>query len=86
MIFDFGMKILIFLCSVFFAIFWYLCNLWTAPGHIRAGVPPEKRDPLRAAIVSFFVTFRIFFIASLVLIIFSFLFRYFLSLIPLIKP
>jgi len=86
MIFDIGMKILFFFSSIFFAIFWYLANIWTAPGHIRAGAPPEKRDPLRAVFVSFFVTFRIFLIASLCLIVFSFLFRYLLDLLPLIRP
>jgi len=80
------MKILIFLCSIFFAVFWYLTNIWTAPGHIRAGLPPEKKDPLRALFVSLFVTFRIFFIASLVLALFSFLFKFILDFLPTIKP
>jgi magnesium-transporting ATPase (P-type) len=86
MFFLTGMKILIFLGFIFFFIFWYLSNIWTAPGHLRLGVPKEKRDPLRAMIVSLFVTFKFFFIGIIILGILSLIFRFLPDLTRIFKP
>ncbi|KPJ56988.1 hypothetical protein AMJ49_03020 [Parcubacteria bacterium DG_74_2] len=80
MIFEAGMKILILFGFFFFFIFWYLCNIWTAP-HVG-----ERRNPGAAFMVSFFYTFQFFLIGSIILTLFSFIFESLPDFIQLLKP
>lgn len=81
-----GMKILVFLGFVFFLIFWYLSNAWVKKGVIRAGAPKEKGDPLRAAIVSLFVTFKFFLFGIIILGLISFIWRFLPNLVEIFRP
>jgi len=65
--FDIGLKVLFIGGLLFFGIFSYICASWTGRD------PKEKQTIMTGALVSFFYSFKVFFIGTIILVIVYFI-------------